>query len=1014
LKHFGEEYRTDDSQIKCDTELRKRLLQEGTSQNGNDNDNNLDIINGIDYIEVREVSIQDGQTTSVNSETVTEEAAAPASDSSSILLLLFLFREPKPNAIKKQNILILGGTRIRNIEIELTGRPSEILNYLNQKEKEFVNSLSKSKKRKLIVIKPIQRGDFSVYKLKLIKKGRPDETLTNFDPIFSQIDFSFNLECALDFDCKQDQICPPVAFDEPLLDYMAKDYASFVKLILSRFSHIIPDWKEKSAADLTNVLIELLSYVGDHLSYYQDAVSTEAYLGTARRRISVKRHARLLDYFMREGSNARTWVCLKVRPNVKGLNLKKSTILLTGEGITPDKISISEDYLKEIAGKPSIAIFETMHNIDLYSFHNEISFYSWGEKDCCLPKGSIHATLLRDNNKNMNEESLDIRIFVWETITTNKHDQNNLKEFMLKISKHFPRGESINIVRVNKYKIKMIDKNNPSKFISIELFKSTKRAIAVDDEDNFVYEFMGRESGNKTQIYGLSLIAGDVLIFEEKVSPTTLIEADRDPSHRQAVKLTSIKRIVDPINNIKLVEIWWDDEDALKFPLCINKSKSPDTVTDNLDDDSDLEIISVARGNVVLADHGYTVKNEELEDVPRSAIYYPKVGKHPIAFVSPFIPADSAYSSIYIKRQEDRIPDPAILVKEGKADTVLGTSNDGNIEDGAQNGQTFIEWRPVRDLLSSDKFANEFVVEIDNDNTAYLRFGDGKNGKRPDSGNMGDDIDGNNIDPVKFYASYRVGNGRTGNIGSGTIKRIVENRENRNIVNNIQNIYNPLPGAGGTDPETMEEVRQSAPIAFMRQERAVTEDDYSSVLLRHPEVQRAVAIFRWTGSWLTVYVTIDRLGGKMVDESFKQEIYNFLNRFRLAGYDLEINSPKFVPLDIRINVCVKPNHFPEDIKKNLLDIFGTQLLEDGKLGFFHPDNFTFGQPLYLSQIYQTVMNLEGVESLYVDKFQRMGKTSNLELKNGVIETHISEIIRVDNDPNFPDNGKIEFVTEGGI
>ncbi len=48
----------------------------------------------------------------------------------------------------------------------------------------------------------------------------------------------------------------------------------------------------------------------------------------------------------------------------------------------------------------------------------------------------------------------------------------------------------------------------------------------------------------------------------------------------------------------------------------------------------------------------------------------------------------------------------------------------------------------------------------------------------------------------------------------------------------------------------------------MRQERAVTEEDYTTVLKRHPEVQKAVAIFRWTGSWYTVFVTIDRLGGK--------------------------------------------------------------------------------------------------------------------------------------------------------
>ena len=49
-------------------------------------------------------------------------------------------------------------------------------------------------------------------------------------------------------------------------------------------------------------LVELLAYAGDQLSYYQDAVATEAYLGTARRRVSVRRHARLVDYPMHDGA----------------------------------------------------------------------------------------------------------------------------------------------------------------------------------------------------------------------------------------------------------------------------------------------------------------------------------------------------------------------------------------------------------------------------------------------------------------------------------------------------------------------------------------------------------------------------------------------------------------------------------------------------------------------------------------------------------------------------------------
>ena len=63
--------------------------------------------------------------------------------------------------------------------------------------------------------------------------------------------------------------------------------------------------------DIGVALVEVLAYVGDYLSYYQDAVATEAYLDTARQRISVRRHARLVDYRMHEGCNARAWVTVE-------------------------------------------------------------------------------------------------------------------------------------------------------------------------------------------------------------------------------------------------------------------------------------------------------------------------------------------------------------------------------------------------------------------------------------------------------------------------------------------------------------------------------------------------------------------------------------------------------------------------------------------------------------------------------------------------------------------------------
>jgi hypothetical protein len=1019
--------------IKCNFDSRKKLLQVNGQGPANDNQK---MINGIDYIEVKRVINPSNLDNSNHSDSETNVAS---SEKSSILLLLFLFKEPIPNMIEKDNLIILGGSRIKNVGIKLAGKLEEIFESLDKNEKEIINSLNYSKRKKLIVIKPTKEGDFSIYTLILGKKGNPQEPLSNFDPMFSQIDFSFKIDCALDFDCKIEKKCPPVTFKEPLINYMAKDYASFVKLILSRFSHIIPDWKEKSAADLTNVLVELLCFVGDHLSYYQDAVSTEAYLGTAQKRISVRRHARLLDYFINEGSNARTWVYFNVNftkeEELKVVVLKKSTKVLTGEP-TKDKtnfpkLSISEDELKEVLSISDTMVFETMHEINLYTFHNEMFFYTWGKTDCCLPKGATHATLLRDmknNNESTQEEtpSLDIRIFSWNTIEVNNSDQNNIKNFIIKVSSVFNTIDSIGLVKETEKTLKMFDTENPSsKFISIELLVEEERAIAKDDLGNIVYEFMAKKSldnTNEIEIYGLSLNTGDVLIFEEKLSPTTLKPSDKDPSHRQAVKLRDIKRKFDPVNNVNLVEIYWDEQDALMFPLCINKinyssitnaNDQNNNINDNgSDNDNYIKTISVARGNIVLVDHGFTIKNEKLEDVPKVGIFNPKLEKFPITFAYPYLSSASAYSSIYCKQQIDSVLNPSIIVMEGPASVVLSADGSDNREQDLGNKPGLIKWFPNKDLLSSDKFAKEFVVELDNDGIAYLRFGDGKNGQKPMS-KMDNDID---TDSVKFYANYRIGNGKIGNIGYEKITRIVIDPNNQNIIKKIRNICNPLPAIGGTDPESLNEVRQNAPVAFMKQERAVTVDDYASILKMHPEVQRAMAVFRWTGSWYTVFVIIDRIGGKIVDDAFKLELYSLLNKFRLAGYDLEINSPNYVSLDIKINICVKPNHYPEEVKQNLLSTFSTQVLDGNKIGFFHPDNFTFGQPLYLSKIYQTIMNSEeGINSIFVEKFQRMGKKDdNLELEIGIIQVHSSEIIRLDNDPNFPDNGKIEFVMSGGV
>ncbi|HZT57816.1 MAG TPA: hypothetical protein VFA21_04235, partial [Pyrinomonadaceae bacterium] len=204
-------------------------------------------------------------------------------------LYAHLFKDLAPGALTAANVRVEGGERVRGVAVQ---------------------SLTESfgGDAKVIAVEVDRRGDFSTYTLRLVDAA--DDTLppADFDPVLAAIDFSFKVACQTDFDCEAGRACEEEPAPAPELNYLAKDYASFRRLMLDRISTLAPQWTERHAADLGVALVEVLAYVGDYLSYQQDAVATEAYIGTARRRVSVRRHARLVDYHVHDGSNARAWV----------------------------------------------------------------------------------------------------------------------------------------------------------------------------------------------------------------------------------------------------------------------------------------------------------------------------------------------------------------------------------------------------------------------------------------------------------------------------------------------------------------------------------------------------------------------------------------------------------------------------------------------------------------------------------------------------------------------------------
>ena len=160
---------------------------------------------------------------------------------------------------------------------------------------------------RVFVVRTSSCGDWSTYVLHLLDDaGVPD----GFDEPLAQCPFSFTVDCPSDLDCA----APGTTTADPLSavvpDYLARDYDALRTRLLDRMSVLMPEWTDRSPADPAVMLAELFAYLGDRLAYWQDAVGTEAYLGTAIQRTSVRRHARLLDYRVHEGCSARVWLAL--------------------------------------------------------------------------------------------------------------------------------------------------------------------------------------------------------------------------------------------------------------------------------------------------------------------------------------------------------------------------------------------------------------------------------------------------------------------------------------------------------------------------------------------------------------------------------------------------------------------------------------------------------------------------------------------------------------------------------
>ena len=881
----------------CTDEKRRRRVR------------NIDTVNGIDFIEV---------------ETSRAKGQPGESPRAAAKLTVHLLNDIDLDALSPANVRIFGGHRVRGLQV------TEIKPH------------DKHGKKNILTLELNCVGDSSTYRLAIVNENSSAsgdlpfddyERFEGFDQRFYYLDFTFNVDTVTEVDPKPPDDHPLPQRAEPEINYLAKDYVSFLQLIRDRLAVIMPEWRERYAPDLGITLIEILAYVGDYLSYYQDAVATEAYLETARRRISVRRHARLMDYALHEGCNARAWVHVKLSEGTSECLHPDDVFFITQHPALANKPALTESQLNNIAAG-SYDTFEPLscNPIPLYADHNEIWFYTWDDSECCLPVGATRATLCLPFEASTSEDD-----------SSNKKQQDN----------------------------------------------GTIR-----------------------------LKAGDVLLFEEIKGPQSGNPADHDPGHRHFVRLTNVEPIEDDlaVPPLPLWEIEWHRQDALPFPFCIKSEKA--------------ENVSVARGNIILVDHGRSESDDTADqgaamDCPPNQLSDAHIThSEPLLFDMPAVNALPA--SVLLQQDPHRaIPMVCLIEQESTPDD---PEPDGgkSPKAGAPTPESSAQsrrapcliaaaepseecWVPRFDLLSSGPEDRHFVVEMDSQRRGHLRFGDGELGKAFPAHRE-----------RRMY--YRVGNGVEGNVGAEKIAHMVlrysASKDCLLTTEHIDQLRNPLPAVGGIDPEPMTEAKLLAPHMFRQQlQRAVRAEDYAQLATVNTNVQRAAGTLRWNGSWYEAQVTVDPLANIGPTAPLLQTVRRELENFRRIGHDLVVEEAEYVPLILELTICVLPSYVRGQVQAELLEIFSNRILPDRRRGFFHPDNLTFGQPLFTSELIALAQAVPGVESVAVTTLRRQFDMSNDEakqvLQTGVLTFGPLEISQLENDPSQPDNGRLTLHISGG-
>ncbi|RKI01386.1 hypothetical protein [Corallococcus sp. AB038B] len=263
-----------------------------------------------------------------------------------------------------------------------------------------------------------------------------------------------------------------------------------------------------------------------------------------------------------------------------------------------------------------------------------------------------------------------------------------------------------------------------------------------------------------------------------------------------------------------------------------------------------------------------------------------------------------------------------------------------------------LAWHPVDSLLDAAPDELAFAVESLPAGAARLRFGEGDHGSALPLG-------------AEVRVRYRVGRGTGGNRAALRLLAMASPHPC------VEKTFNPLPLAGGTDPEAPELARVRGPATVGAMDRAVSLSDVQALTLVFDGVHRA-NVFRDGVRRRSLKVVVAGPEGAALGAADLEALHAHLAARVAPKVELNLINRQRVEVRLRVLLRVVKGADPVAVLQETRLRLGVDRDPDREPGLLDPDRVELGQDLQLSDVYGALAEITGLRSVVVQRLHREG------------------------------------------